>query len=43
MNIDVDLIQGIAVGIEYVEPFPEEDIPRTIIVDIVLLRFVIQW
>ena len=43
MNIDYDFIQGVAVGIEYMEAIPEEDIPPTIIVDLFIIRFLIQW
>lgn len=39
----MDIIWGIALGIEYVDAFPEEDIPQTIIVDLFFLRFLIQW
>lgn len=43
MTVDMDLIHGVSLGIEYVEEIPEEDIPATIILDIIILRFLIQW
>lgn len=43
MNVGMDLICGISLGFEFVEAIPEEDIPRTLIVDILIFRFLIEW
>lgn len=43
MNFDLTLINGIALGVEYMPPLEEEDIPHSIIVDLFILRFLIQW
>lgn len=37
----MDLINGIAVGAEYVPAF--EDEPNTFILDVFILRFLFQW
>lgn len=47
MTVDLDLITGVALGIEYVEPIVDEytgeEFPATLIVDLLILRFIIQW
>lgn len=43
MTIVVDIIDGIAVGIEYVAPMPSDGIPHTIILDVVFLRFLFMF
>lgn len=43
MTIDMDLICGVSLGAEFVNAIPEEDIPPTIILDIIIFRFLIQW
>jgi hypothetical protein len=43
MDITYDLICGISLGFEYVEEDLEEDIPRTLIVDLFIVRFLFQW
>lgn len=41
MQISMDLINGIAVGAEFVPESEEHE--NTIIVDIIIFRFLIQW
>jgi hypothetical protein len=41
MEICVDTICGIALGVEYIQEI--EDVPNTIILDLFILRFLIQW
>ena len=43
MDIAYDLICGFSFGIEYVEEDYDEDIPRTLIVDLFIVRFLFQW
>jgi len=43
MTLDLYFIHGMAVGIEYVEPIPEEDIPSTIVLDLFIVRLLFQW
>ena len=43
MTLDLYFIHGMAVGIEYVESIPEEDIPATIILDLFIIRLLFQW
>lgn len=37
----VSLIYGLSLGLEYVEEMPEDDIPNTIIFDLLVFRFII--
>mgnify|MGYP005855182355 FL=1 len=41
MQISIDLINGIAVGVEFVPESEENE--NTIIVDIIIFRLLIQW
>lgn len=41
--MDIDLINGIAVGIEFVPEIQDEGIPHTVILDLVIFRLLIQW
>jgi hypothetical protein len=41
MEICVDTICGIALGLEYIQESVE--MPSTIILDLFIIRFVIQW
>ena len=41
MQIGVDIINGVAIGIEYVGG--TVDYPSTVIVDILFLRILFQW
>jgi len=41
MNIGLDLINGVAIGIEYIPAMP--DIQKTIILDLLLIRILFQW
>jgi hypothetical protein len=41
MEISLDLINGIAVGAEFVPAFDDE--PNTIIVDVFIIRLLFQW
>lgn len=43
MVMDMDLINGIAVGIEFVPAIREEGIPHTVILDLLIFRLLIQW
>lgn len=43
MVISADYIQGIAVGIEFIEAIPEEDIENTVILDLFIIRLLFQW
>ena len=43
MDFEIDLILGLSFGIEYIDPVPEEDIPRAIVVDFAFLRFVLYF
>lgn len=42
MLISFDFINGVAVGMEYVDSM-EEDFEHTIILDVFLVRFLFQW
>lgn len=41
MDIGYDLINGISLGIEFISA--SEDEPNTIILDLLILRFLFQW
>lgn len=41
MTVTIDTIAGICLGVEYIPPF--DDNPRSIIVDLLMIRFLIQW
>jgi hypothetical protein len=41
MEISFDLINGVALGIEYVQAFDDE--PNTVILDVLIFRFLFQW
>jgi hypothetical protein len=41
MDIGIDLINGISVGIEFVPATDEYD--NTIVLDVVIIRLLIQW
>lgn len=41
--VSVDLITGVSLGLEYVSPDYENDIPSTLIIDLFILRVLIQW
>ncbi len=43
MNIQFDFINGVAVGLEYIEPFEEEGIPHSVVLDLFLIRLLFQW
>ncbi len=45
MTLDIDLINGVALGIEYVPGESDADMsfPNTLIVDLLLLRFLLMW
>lgn len=43
MSISWDFIQGLALGCEYVEAAPELGHPSTVIVDVLIIRLLIQW
>lgn len=38
----VSFIQGLALGIEFVDAIPEDDIPNSIIVDVLIFRFIFK-
>jgi hypothetical protein len=42
MEYDVDLIFGVNLGVEFVPAIPEEDIPNTLIIDLFIVRILIQ-
>lgn len=42
MTLDIALIRGVSLGLEYVNAIPEEDIPFTIILDLIIFRVLIQ-
>lgn len=41
MYISFDLINGVALGLEYVAQI--EDVPNTIILDLLIVRILFQW
>ena len=41
MHVSFDLINGIACGIEYIKRV--DDIPSTIILDLIIFRLLFQW
>lgn len=41
MEVCVNTICGVALGLEYIQE--DVDIPNTIILDLFIIRFVIQW
>lgn len=41
--VSVDLISGVSIGLEYVPPDYEDDTPSTLIIDLLILRVLIQW
>jgi len=41
MNVSFDMINGINVGIEYVQG--DEDFENTIILDVFIVRLLFQW
>jgi hypothetical protein len=43
MSVACDFIHGVAVGIEYVEAAPEVGHPSTVILDLFIIRVLIQW
>lgn len=43
MTLGLHFINGMAVGIEYVESIPDEDVPATIIIDLFIIRLLFQW
>jgi hypothetical protein len=43
MDFEIDLILGLSFGVEYIHPFPDEDIPRALVVDFAFLRFVVHF
>jgi hypothetical protein len=36
----LSLIQGLSFGLEYVDAIPEDDIPNSIVLDVLFLRFI---
>lgn len=38
----ISFIKGISLGIEYIEAIPEEEIPFCIVIDLFILRFLIE-
>jgi hypothetical protein len=43
VHLEIDLINGVAVGLEYVEPIEEEGFPHSVIVDLLIIRLLFQW
>lgn len=43
MAIDYHLICGFSLGFEFVDADEEEDIPNAIVIDVFIVRFLIQW
>lgn len=43
MTISMDLITGVSVGFEIVEAIPELDVGRSIIIDILIFRLLIEF
>jgi hypothetical protein len=43
MTIDMDLITGVSLGIEFVEAIPELDVGKSIILDLFIVRFFIEF
>lgn len=43
MSVACDFIHGVAVGIEYVGAAPEVGHPSTVILDLFIIRVLIQW
>lgn len=43
MIIDMDLITGVSLGIEFVDAIPELDVGKSIILDLLILRIIIEF
>jgi hypothetical protein len=43
MDIQLHLIMGMAIGIEYVTPGDETDGDHTLVIDLVILRVLVFW
>ena len=43
MSFGIDFITGLCLGIEHVEAFPEEGIGSCIVLDLLFIRFVLEF
>ena len=43
MRVGIDLINGLAVGLEFVPAIEEDGIDNTVILDLFIIRLLFQW